>query len=134
MQVHLNVLYSQLLGQDLGEAFYSPEIGTEMGMRQVTQCNCSFRRVPVAIKKSLRDFYTVLVKIWTNIGTRGYSNTSKTSIPLPSIYVYLPSYILPKDGVNVYANFPMSGKLWPLHSILYSSSSADLDKYWNQRL
>jgi hypothetical protein len=32
---------------------------------------------------------------------------------LPSICA-LPLYIPPKDGVNVYVNFPMSGKLWPL--------------------
>jgi hypothetical protein len=43
---------------------------------------------------------------------------------LPSIYT-LPLYILPKDGVNVYVNFPMSGKLWPLvHSTFFYSSSS----------
>jgi hypothetical protein len=42
---------------------------------------------------------------------------------LPSIYA-LSLYILPKDGVNVYVNFPMSRKLWPLvHSIVFYSSS-----------
>ncbi len=42
---------------------------------------------------------------------------------LPSIYA-LPLYILPKDGVNVYVTFPMSGKLWPLvHSTFFYSSS-----------
>jgi hypothetical protein len=43
---------------------------------------------------------------------------------LPSIYA-LPLYILPKDGVNVYVKFPMSGKLvWPLvHSTFFYSSS-----------
>jgi hypothetical protein len=32
---------------------------------------------------------------------------------LPSIHA-LPSYIPPKDGVFVYVNFPVSGKLWTL--------------------
>jgi hypothetical protein len=42
---------------------------------------------------------------------------------LPSMYA-LSLYILPKDGVNAYVNFPMSGKLWPLvHSIVFYSSS-----------
>jgi hypothetical protein len=70
------------------------------------------------------------VQIWTNLGTRGCSNPTEARTPLPSIYVLL-SYILPKDGVNVYANDREVVAI--IHSILYSSS-ADLDKYWNQRL
>jgi hypothetical protein len=75
---------------------------------------------------------TVLVQIWTNIGTRDCSIPTKTSPQIPSIPV-LPSSIFPKDGVDVYVTCPMSGKFIPLLSNFYSSS-ADMDKYWNQRL
>ena len=53
---------------------------------------------------------------YSNNGTRGCSNPTKTSIAgLPSIYVF-PKYILLKDGVICICYFPMSGKFWPLHS------------------
>jgi hypothetical protein len=52
-----------------------------------------------------------------NNRARGCSNPTKTSKGLPRIYV-LPKYILVKDGVSVHANFPMSGKLLPLHGNL----------------
>jgi hypothetical protein len=70
--------------------------------------------------------YIVLVKIWTNNGTRGYKNPTKTSTDLPSISD-LPSMTLSKDGVKIKITFPMSGKLWSLHLNFYSSSE-DLDK------
>ena len=72
------------------------------------------------------------MKIWTNKGTRGCSNPTKTSTTPPSISD-LPSYILSKDGVKVNLTGPISGKWWPLHQNFYSSSE-DLDKQRNQRL
>jgi hypothetical protein len=66
----------------------------------------------MAITLGLAD--AVLVKFWTNNGTIGCHNPSKSCTPLPGICV-LPFYILLKDDVNVYAYFPMSGKFWPLH-------------------
>jgi hypothetical protein len=71
-------------------------------------------------------FYMVLVKIWTNKGTRGCSNPTKPSPTLPCIYD-LPSPILSKDGVKVNLTCPMGRKLWPLQGNIYSSSQ-DLDK------
>jgi hypothetical protein len=65
--------------------------------------------------------YMVLVKIWTNKGTRGCSNPTKTSPTLPCIKD-LPSYILSKDGVKVNLTCPNVRKLWPLHQNFYSSS------------
>jgi hypothetical protein len=63
---------------------------------------------------------------YSNNGTRGFSNPTKTSRDLPSIKD-LSLYILSKDGVKVNLTCPMSGKLWPLHHNFYSSSE-DLDK------
>ena len=63
---------------------------------------------------------------YSNNGTRGFSNPTKTSRDLPSIQD-LSSYILSKDGVNVNLTCPMGGKLWPLHGNFYSLSE-DLDK------
>jgi hypothetical protein len=76
--------------------------------------------------------YKVLVKIWTNNGTRGCNNPTKTSPTLPCIQDR-PLYILPNDGVKVNLICPMRGKLWPLHGKIYSFSE-DLDKKQNQRL
>jgi hypothetical protein len=69
---------------------------------------------------------TVVVKIWTKSGNRGCNNPTKTSPTLPCIED-LPSYILPRDGVNINLTCPMGGKLWPLHGNLFSFGE-DLDK------
>ena len=52
VQAHLNVPYSELLGQESGEASYGPETGSA-GERTSTESR-TFRHVPAAIKAILR--------------------------------------------------------------------------------
>jgi hypothetical protein len=53
VQAHLNVPYAELLGQDSGEASYSPETGATTGGRASSESR-TFRHVPAAIKTILR--------------------------------------------------------------------------------
>jgi hypothetical protein len=53
--------------------------------------------------------------------------TQPSPAQVSQVYQFFSQYIRPKDYVNVYATFPMSGKLWPLQNTFYSFDE-DLDK------